>query len=254
MTEPDPSSSPGGIEAYFLALQEQLAASLGFTKVIPHPVGMGDEAEGNWVEMLSAHLPRRYQVVGKCFVVDHCGASSQEIDLALCDRQYTTLIFRAGARIFVPAEAVYAVFEVKQRIDRDHVLYAADKVQSVRQLQRTSAPIVHAGGRIDAPGAPKPILGGLLTTTSDWTALGAPFINALRDQVADGRLDIGCVVDDAGWEATYGDQPNVSRSVPEHALVFFYLRLLAALQRHGTVPAMDFEAWSDFLRHKRVEP
>ncbi|WP_139825224.1 DUF6602 domain-containing protein [Mycobacterium conspicuum] len=252
MTRPDPSS-PSGIEVYFLALQEQLAASLGLTKVIPHPVGMGDETEGNWVQMLSAHLPRRYQVVDKCFVVDHRGECSQEIDIALCDRQYTTLILRAGTRIFVPAEAVYAVFEVKQRTNRDYVRYAAEKVQSVRKLERTSAPIVHAGGVIKEPSAPKPILGGLLTTTSDWTVLGVPFVDALHNQVAEGRLDIGCIVKVAGWEATYSDQPSVSRSVPEHALVFFYLRLLAALQQHGTVPAMDFGAWSGFLRHDSVE-
>ncbi len=240
---------PQGIEAYFLALQEQLAASLGFTRVIPHPVGMGDEAEGNWVEMLAAHLPYRYQVVDKCFVVDYRGACSQEIDIVLCDRQYTTLIFRAGARVFVPAEAVYAVFEVKQRVNRDHVLYAADKVQSVRSLARTSGAIVHAGGVIDPPTDPKPIIGGLLTTGTDWASgLTEPFVTALRDQPVGGRLDLGCVVAEAGWEVTYETDPTVSRSVREHALVHFYLRLLAALQRVGTVPAMDFARWSEFLR------
>lgn len=245
-----PNGEQPGVEAYFLALQEQLIASLGLTKVIPHPVGMGDEAEGNWVQMLSAHLPQRYQVVDKCFVVDHKGQCSQEIDLALCDRQYTTLIFRSGARVFVPAESVYAVFEVKQRINRDHVLYAAEKVASVRSLERTSGTIVHAGGVIDTPQPPKPILGGLLTTGSDWAGgLGQAFIDALRAQPATGRLDLGCVVVDAGWEVEYTEAtPSYKQSVSEHALVYFYMRLLAALQRLGTVPAMDLEAWSTFLR------
>lgn len=238
-----------GIEAYFLALQEQLSVSLGFTSVIPHSVGMGDEAEVNWMQMLSAHLPWRYQIIEKCFVVDYEGSRSQEIDLVLCDRQYTTLIFKAESRLFIPAEAVYAVFEVKQRINRDHIMYASDKIKSVRSLKRTNAAIVHAGGTINTPKLPKPILGGLLTTTNDWSrGLNSSFMNALRDQDVDGRLDIGCVANETGWEVEYEDEIQVDRSVPEHALVYFYIRLLAALQQVGTVPAMDFEVWSTFLR------
>jgi len=168
VTDSSDSDKTTGIRAYFLALQEQLSASLGFTAVIPHPVGMGDEAEGNWSQMLSGHLLWRYQVVEKCFVVDHCGKVSDEIDLLLCDRQYTTLVFRAGARLFVPAEAVYAVFEVKPRISLAHVDYAAAKVASVRSLCRTSALVVHAGGRHDEPKEPADIIGGLLTTGSRW--------------------------------------------------------------------------------------
>ncbi len=248
----DSSDSNGttGIRAYFLALQEQLSASLGFTSVIPHPVGMGDEAEGNWSQMLSGHLPWRYQVVEKCFVVDHRGEVSDEIDLLLCDRQYTTLVFRAGARLFVPAEAVYAVFEVKPRINLANVEYAAGKMASVRRLSRTSAPVVHAGGTHDEPKEPAHIIGGLLTTGSDWNPpLGDSFESALKAHVGDYRIDIGCVVHAGGWQtADEGDSVGVETSQPEDALVYFYLRLLAMLQQVGTVPAMDFEVWSTFLR------
>src|SRR5271156_6812794 len=162
-------TAPKGIEAYFLALQTRLNASLGFTGAIPHPVAQGDEGEADWEAMLTEHLPRRYQVIPKCFLVDHRGAISQEIDLALCDRQYSTMVFATNARLFVPAEAVYAVFEVKPRISRQHVLYAADKAASVRRLERTSAPIVDARGRIDSPKPPPHIVAGLLTTGSDWS-------------------------------------------------------------------------------------
>src|SRR5262249_51207659 len=156
---------------------------------------------------LSAHLPRRYQVVDKCFVVDHRGSCSDEIDIALCDRQYTTLIFKAGARVFVPAEAVYAVFEVKQRINREHVLYAATKAASVRALERTNGKIVHAGGTIEEPGPPKPIIAGLLTTGTDWSpGLTSAFEAALRDQNQAGRLDLGCAVNAAGWEVEYAKE------------------------------------------------
>lgn len=250
VTNPSDGDDTTGIRAYFLALQEQLSASLGFTSVIPHPVGTGDEAEGNWTQMLAGHLPWRYQVVDKCFVVDHRGEVSDEIDLLLCDRQYTTLVFRAGARLFVPAEAVYAVFEVKPRINLAHVDYAAEKVASVRRLSRTSAPVVHAGGRHDEPKEPAHIIGGLLTTGSDWNPpLGSSFESALETHAGDHRLDIGCVVHAGGWQTEVESQSvRVEASQPEEALVYFYLRLLAMLQQVGTVPAMDFELWSSFLR------
>ncbi len=146
-----PTNESEGVEAYFLALQEKLRASLGLVDVIPHPDGMGDESEANWLQMLADHLPKRYHPVSKCFVVDYRGECSDEIDIALCDRQYSTMVFTSGQRLFVPAEAVYAVFEVKPRISRRHVLYAAEKVVSVRRLKRSIAPIVHSGGRIDEP-------------------------------------------------------------------------------------------------------
>lgn len=246
------AGEPGGIEAYFLALQTQLDAALGYAGVIPHPVGMGDESEADWESMLKEHLPRRYQVVPKCFAVDYRGATSDEIDLALCDRQYSTMVFSANSRLFVPAEAIYAVFEVKPRVNREYVLYAAEKTASVRRLERTSAPIVDARGRIDEPKAPQYILGGLLTTGTDWAGgLDAPFVQSLRDQVPDGRLDIGCVLSHGGWQVQYGDSDPIAEvSVGEHALVAFYLRLLERLQVVGTVPAMDLGAWGAFLRNR----
>jgi hypothetical protein len=243
-------ATPVGVESYFLALQDKLGASLGLSQVIPHPVGKGDETEINWLEMLESHLPKRYQPIAKCFVVDHLGQCSDEIDIALCDRQYSTMVFSSHARLFVPAESVYAVLEVKPRLSRDHVLYAAEKTLSVRRLERTNAPVFHAGGCIETPKEPGRIIGGLLTSGSDWTpGSHTAFVQALSDQCDGGELDLGCALDREGWEVDYSDStPTVSKSVSEHALIFFYLRLLARLQNMGTVPAMDLNQWGGFLR------
>jgi hypothetical protein len=46
---------------------------------------------------------------------------------------------------------------------------------------------------------------------------------------------------DASTDVEYTDVASVAMSVPEHALVYFYLRLLARLQEIGTVPAMEFD-------------
>ena len=64
----------------------------------------------------------------------------------------------------IPAESVYAVFEVKPSMSRALVRDAAAKVASLRALHRTSAKVISAGKRCSAV-RPNPILGGLLAAT-----------------------------------------------------------------------------------------
>ncbi|MBU3688534.1 MAG: hypothetical protein B7C54_10420 [Acidimicrobiales bacterium mtb01] len=240
-----------GLEAYFAALQDRLQASIKVAAVLDHPGAKGDETEISWERLLDGHLPRRYQVVPKCMFVDHTGKLSQEVDLALCDRQYSTLALESQSRTVVPAEAAYAVFEVKPELNRENVLYAAEKAASVRVLARTSAPITDARGVIEEPRRPSPIIAGLLTTRAGWSpTLGDAFSAALKDQNSNGLLNLGCVLGEIGWEVKYENNiPRWAASTPSRALVFFYLRLLSALQRVGTVPAMDYDQWSAFLSH-----
>jgi hypothetical protein len=46
--------------------------------------------------------------------------------------------------MYIPAESVYAVFEVKQDV-KGNIDYAAQKVESVRRLKRTSIEMVASG-------------------------------------------------------------------------------------------------------------
>ena len=48
--------------------------------------------------------------------------------------------------MYIPAESVYAVFEVKQDV-KGYIDYAAQKVESVRRLKRTSIEMVASGRR-----------------------------------------------------------------------------------------------------------
>ncbi len=237
----------------FSALQEEMRARLATAAVLTHPDAKGDQAELNWERMLAAHLPQRYRVLAKATVIDHLGAASQEIDLLIIDRQYSPLVFSSDARTYVPAESVYAAMECKQGLDRPNTDYAAAKVASVRSLKRTSAPIPHAGG-VYAPREPGHIVGGLLTSRIDWaTGLGVSFTRALREQHVDARLDLGCALVGGGWSVDYGaTKVEIDVSEPETALVYFMLTLQARLQAVGTVPAIDFTAWRQWIRTRRV--
>ena len=116
----------------------------------------------------------------------------------------------------------------------------------MRRLHRTSLPIPHAGGIY--PAKPLiPIYGGLLTFESDWApAIGDSFLDAVKKDQGDGKLDFGCVaahgyfhsVDQAGEYAVHaGGKPATA----------FLFKLISQLQFSGTVPMIDVQAYSEWL-------
>ena len=238
---------PVKIDQLFGALQQQLQASLRVVReVVDHPTAKGDEAEADWITMLGSYLPKRYRVAG-AFVVDCEGSISEQMDVVVFDRQYSPLLFFHGQCLYVPAEAVYAVFEVKPEFSKEYVEYAGKKVASVRRLKRTSAPIVHAGGKVDKPKAPFRIPGGLLALNSTWKpAMGDSLVNALQGLSPDEQLDFGCGVGCGTFEALWDADglATINTASEERALVYFLMRFLAHLQTLGTAPALDIEEYS----------
>lgn len=162
------------------------------------------------------------------------------------DRHYSPLLFEVGGAKFIPAECVYAVFEVKQDIYREHIDYAGKKIASVRSLHRTSIGFTTATGR--AP--PRPlhtILGGILALESNWSELdGKPLRAALRAHPEDHRIDLGCTLRDGAFEVpanAQADEPEFC-SDPTTSLIYFNLRLMKRLQDIATVGAMDLDAYA----------
>lgn len=191
------------VHQLFHGLQTELAARLTHNRAaIAHPSAKGDAAELDWKAMLAGYLPARY-TVDKGFVLDSNGRISDQIDLIIYDRQYSPLLFNhAGAR-YVPAESVYAVFEVKQELTRGNFAYAKEKAASVRSLTRTSASIVHAGGRYDSAKVFE-IQAGIVCLDSGWDpAFGRPFEETLTNSAASERINIGCALRHGGFDVTY---------------------------------------------------
>lgn len=113
--------------------------------------------------------------------MDANGACSEQVDVVIFDRQYSPFILneKPSCVRYIPAESVYAVLEVKQNLDRQHVVYAGKKVASIRRLERTSAPVATIDGVRKRETFP--ILGGIITSESDWNPpLGHPFEDAVK--------------------------------------------------------------------------
>lgn len=213
-------------------------------KTLNHPGSKGTATENVWVEVLNAYLPQRYRTA-KAHVADSHGSFSHQIDVVVFDRQYSPFIFQFQGQYIVPAESVYAVFEVKPTLSAPRVEYAQNKVKSVRRLFRTSLPIPHTGGTYPAKALPH-ILGGLLTLKSEWQPpLGAPLLQALAGGEAEGRLDIGC----AAFHGTFWLDPHEGYTVTSGGkpATAFLFELIARLQGVATVPMIDIRAYAKWL-------
>jgi hypothetical protein len=254
----DPSSHPPTVNLrdLFLALQEELAAALRADRVaFAHPSARGETTELDWVTMIAKHLPVRYQA-SRAFVVDADGLSSEQIDMVIYDRQYCPLLFTRHGHHYIPAESVYAVFEIKQTFNREHLVAAGTKAASVRRLRRTSAPIPYAEGTY----GPRPlfeIVAGILALDSSWRPpLGESLSAVLRDLPPRGRLQLGCALQQGTFEATYDAEGvlDLRTSERETALVHFFLSLLRLLQSLATVPAIDLTQYAKALGWPGADP
>lgn len=213
---------------------------------IAHPSSKGDASETAWINVLSRYLPQRYQAK-KAFVIDSKNNSSEQIDIVVFDRQYSPLVFEHEGCIVVPAESVYAAFEVKQAVDKGSIEYTKRKLESVRKLHRTSLPIPYAESTYP-PKAQPHIIGGLLTLDSSWNPpCGEPLTTSLGDGTGDDGIDIGCI--SAHGYYSLNREGNCYDIVPlgESSTTAFLFRLISLLQSSGTVPMIDLEAYARWL-------
>lgn len=237
------------LKKIFLNLQEQMIAKLQTDRnIINHPGAKGDATELCWLDMLQSYLPKRYQAE-KAFVIDSKSQLSDQIDVVIFDRQYSPFLFNQDETFYVPAESVYAVFEIKQTLSKECIEYASDKAASVRRLYRTNAPIYHAGGLIHKPKKPFNILAGLLTLDTDVKTVDKAYIKNKLSTNPLKRLEMFCVLSVCGFSVEFQEdnRPNVLMSNKENSLIFFFLQLLAKLQKLGTVPAIEIDKYADSI-------
>ena len=146
---------------------------------------------------------------------------------------------------YIPAEAVYAVFEVKPTINKQYLDYAGEKAESVRVLHRTSIQIVHAGGEY-APKKLYTIVAGIVSSKIDWTDgfSGASFHSNHLSLVENKALDCGLAVSGDCFDIFDG---RIRTGPSENAFSYFLFRLLQKLQSLGTVPAIDWNEYANVI-------
>jgi hypothetical protein len=272
------------IKDLFYNLQEQMETTLRTNRsVIMHPTSKGDALEDVWINWLRKYLPNRYNV-DKAIVIDSQGGMSEQIDLVIYDQQYTPFIFTQNQTNYIPAEGVYAVFEVKPDLKGackyegssiSFIHYAAKKIESVRRLVRTSTTIIDRGQSRSARPLTK-IVGGILTNTNTIAKE-----DTVREQLVTasrlGSLDMGCSMDTGSFFVDYERKEDESIkefnarirdyysgrtmtkldfSSKEESLISFFLQLSRYLQQSiGTVAAIDLGEYAkaiDFSIDKEI--
>lgn len=257
------------IKELFASLQGQMQGVLATNSTfIAHPGCKGDSLENAWIDLLRNYLPNRYSV-DKAMIIDYRGNVSQQIDIRIYDNWFTPFIFNQNGFKYIPAEGVYAVFEVKPDIGassdgKHNILYAGEKVASVRTLERTSTKMINSGRQLN----PRPltkILGGILgITCSQHDDTIDKHIKSLQGFQT---LDLGCVIEGSSFYVDYQSPEGVEeitttqqddvktyydsrkfrevkRSMPEHSLVMFLMQLTSYLQQSiGTVVAIDMQKY-----------
>lgn len=250
------------LKEMFAGLQTEMNAALNINRfAIHHQGSKGDATEDKWIEFLRTYLPKRYNV-DKAMVIDHEGNVSQQIDIVLYDVFYTPFIFNHDGFKYIPAEGVYAVFEVKQDI-KNNIEYAGKKIESVRKLKRTSIPMICTG--CTHPARPlSPIIGGILSSTSSYEQTKT-IEESLKKLTGMQSLDLCCCADKYSFYIEYDksfakfkgiETKDIydhydSRKItainfnrhPENSIFTFFLQLVQYLKLIGTVPAIDINAY-----------
>jgi hypothetical protein len=236
-----------------LAKQLEMAASS-----ITHDPTYGQVTEKHFTNILRQYLPNRYSV-SSAIVIDSNGTTSDQTDVVIYDRQYTPTLLEQYDHRYVPAEAVYAVIEVKPRIDKALLEYASKKAASVRRLQRTSVEFRTATGM--GKNRLTYIIAGIVAPRCGWKEGFSESFQVVHKSFKKGEqidcglaLDTGCydafssieaelvpegkeLVDD---ESLLSVPLNVQVMPQENCLMVFVFRLLRLLQFIGTVPAIDW--------------
>lgn len=234
------------LQQSFAMQQAMLKTQLEMSSAsITHNGTMGDVNEKHFIEIIKRYMPDRY-AVDTGIIIDSCGKTSDQIDVVIFDNQYTPTLLDQQNHRFIPAESVYAVFEVKPNIDKGYLEYAGKKAESVRKLHRTSVPIAHAGGEYPA----KPhfsIIAGIVATRIEWTDNFGESFKKIHNSLPDSqKLDCGLAVSGESFDTFDADKVLTVRS-NQNTLMFFLFRLLQKLQSLGTVPAIDWNAYAEQL-------
>lgn len=240
-----------------LTKQLEMAAS-----TITHDPTYGQVTEKHFINILRQYLPNRYSA-NSAIVIDSNGRTSDQIDAVVYDRQYTPTLLDQYDHKYVPAEAVYAVFEVKPVIDAERLKYASSKAASVRRLFRSSVDF-----RTSTAIGRNPltyIVAGVIAPRCNWKdGFGKAFKENHDAFIKGAQIDCGLALDTGSYDTFSAIEtalrPNGNKRVddddliqtpmkveifpPEHCLMIFVFRLLRLLQFIGTVPGIDWNQYA----------
>ena len=183
-------------------------------------------------------------------MIDSCDNRSEQIDCLIYDNNFTPILWGQNSYLHIPVEAVYAAFEIKQKVNKEYLLAAFQKIISVRNLYRTSVPYIGGGQEKE----PKPlfhIIGGLLAKEATWKkGLESKYFEENMKQFQDEKKCIDIVLTARHGFIDYFEAGIPSPTFPKvdkgkGAAIRGFFRLIRALTAQGTVGAINLKAYEE---------
>lgn len=101
----------------------------------------GDERAASLMRFLQSHLPIT-MAIAKGEAIDFRDKRSGQLDLIIYDKSASAPIFTGGENVLVPAEALYAVIEVKSVLSKDELEKSVEAAKTIRSLRPFREPFI----------------------------------------------------------------------------------------------------------------
>lgn len=113
-----PDNDVSWLREAFAKVQANLRGQMELAaQSISHAGTMGSVNEDHWLSIFRSYLPNRYDVATG-IVIDSLGNRSDQIDVVVFDRHFTPTLLDQKNHRYIPAEAVYAMFECNGSCNR----------------------------------------------------------------------------------------------------------------------------------------
>lgn len=139
-------SSQSPVGRILMEKAEELLKSLDIDRVFPVGSPRGDEREAGLAEVLSDFLPAKSAIVQQAYIQASNTQTSQEQDIAIYDHLNSPLIYKGKTHLVLPIESIFAVIQVKTRLDRTALGKAISNIQSVKCLPKLRGELVIVEG------------------------------------------------------------------------------------------------------------
>ncbi|HJJ15399.1 MAG TPA: hypothetical protein OIM60_03130 [Clostridiaceae bacterium] len=231
------------LKEMLLAKQTTLRGVLGESREIQHPLGNGDNSEGGWKAFLKQILPQKYGI-DNGYVIDYEGNVSDQIDIIIYDNLYSPYVMSSGSGVkYIPAEAVYAIIEVKPTITKSYLQYANDKVESVKKLKRTTRGVTVAG--IRTPKRELTNILGIILAKESSISRKETVKNHLKNL---NNINLVCALDKYTILCNRNSaELEINITNDEEALLGLYFYLNNELYELGTVAGIDIRKYANTL-------
>ena len=122
--------------------ENRLALAAKSAGTFQHRGIRGDERAEALAQFLRQHLPQNFSI-GKGEAIDYLDTRTGQLDLVIYDSASAAPLVSSGENLLLPAEALYAVIEVKSvltQVELDSCALAAKKIRDLKPYKRKFPP------------------------------------------------------------------------------------------------------------------